>query len=82
MTRSEVAFQHGNPVLLTETGEFVLKNIVLVAAGLAITADLLGYEFEFQSSTLVAKASGRLNSPQTDSTGGRTIELSGQMLTL
>jgi uncharacterized membrane protein YkgB len=29
-------FQDGNPLLLTETGEFVIKNIVLLSAGLVI----------------------------------------------
>jgi putative oxidoreductase len=29
-------FMHGNPLLLTMWGEFVVKNIVFVAAGLAI----------------------------------------------
>lgn len=31
-----VAFQHGNPLLLTATGEFVIKNLVLLSAGLAV----------------------------------------------
>ncbi|WP_447004105.1 DUF417 family protein [Saccharothrix isguenensis] len=31
-----VAFQTGNPLLLTMTGEFVVKNLVLITAGLAI----------------------------------------------
>lgn len=31
-----VAFQHGNPLVLTTTGEFVLKNLVLLAVGLTI----------------------------------------------
>lgn len=30
------SFQDGNPLLLTTTGEFVLKNIVLISAGLVI----------------------------------------------
>ncbi|MEU4739244.1 DUF417 family protein [Actinosynnema sp. NPDC023658] len=30
------AFQAGNPLLLTMTGEFVVKNLVLITAGLAI----------------------------------------------
>ena len=34
--RPEVAFQHGNPFLLTTIGEFVVKNIVLISAGLVI----------------------------------------------
>jgi uncharacterized membrane protein YphA (DoxX/SURF4 family) len=31
-----VAFRHGNPLLLSVTGEFVLKNLVLVAASLVV----------------------------------------------
>jgi len=31
-----LSFQDGNPFLLTLTGEFVIKNIVLIAAGLVI----------------------------------------------
>jgi len=30
------AFQDGNPLLLTVTGEFIIKNLVLIAAGLVI----------------------------------------------
>lgn len=30
------AFQKMNPLLLTETGEFVIKNIVLLSAGIAV----------------------------------------------
>jgi uncharacterized membrane protein YkgB len=32
----DVAFQHHNPLLLTMTGEFVVKNFVFLAAGLAV----------------------------------------------
>ncbi len=32
----EIAFQSGNPLLLTVTGEFVVKNLVLISAGLVI----------------------------------------------
>ena len=32
----DVAFQDGNPLLLTVEGEFVLKNLVLIAAGMVI----------------------------------------------
>ena len=32
----ELAFQDGNPLLLSVLGEFVVKNIVLIAAGLVI----------------------------------------------
>jgi uncharacterized membrane protein YkgB len=33
---ADKTFQDGNPLLLTETGEFVLKNLVLITAGLVI----------------------------------------------
>ncbi len=36
VVRPELAFQSGNPLLLTVTGEFVIKNLVLIAAGLVI----------------------------------------------
>lgn len=32
----QVAFQGGNPLLLTVEGEFVVKNLVLIAAGIVI----------------------------------------------
>jgi len=38
--RPEVAFQGGNPLLLTMEGEFVLKNLVLLSAGLVVGARL------------------------------------------
>jgi uncharacterized membrane protein YkgB len=38
ITRPGEAFQDGNPLLLTTIGEFVIKNLVLIAAGLAIGA--------------------------------------------
>ena len=34
--RPEVAFQDGNPLLLTVEGEFVIKNLVLLSAGLVV----------------------------------------------
>lgn len=33
-----ITFQHGNPFLLTTEGEFVIKNLVFIAAGLVIAA--------------------------------------------
>jgi putative oxidoreductase len=36
----EVAFTDGNPLLLTVEGEFVVKNLVLLSAGLALGARL------------------------------------------
>lgn len=38
--RPELAFQSGNPLLLTVTGEFVVKNLALIAAGLVIGSTL------------------------------------------
>jgi uncharacterized membrane protein YkgB len=32
----DLAFKAGNPLLLTTEGEFVIKNLVLIAAGLVI----------------------------------------------
>ncbi len=34
--RPDIAFQHGNPLLLTTEGEFVIKNLVLITAGLVV----------------------------------------------
>ncbi|HEV2781607.1 MAG TPA: DoxX family membrane protein [Actinophytocola sp.] len=34
----DVTFQHGNPLMLTAEGEFVIKNLVFIAAGLVIAA--------------------------------------------
>lgn len=36
----ELSFQGGNPLLLSVLGEFVVKNLVLVSAGLAIGASI------------------------------------------
>lgn len=36
----DVAFQDGNPLLLTTEGEFVIKNLVLLSAGLMIGSRL------------------------------------------
>ena len=37
-----LSFQDGNPLLLTLTGEFVVKNLVLISAGLVIGSSLRG----------------------------------------
>ena len=34
--RPDIAFQGGNPLLLTTEGEFVIKNLVLIAGGLVV----------------------------------------------
>jgi len=36
LVRPAIAFQGGNPLLLTTEGEFVVKNLVLITAGLVI----------------------------------------------
>lgn len=38
--RPDIAFQDGNPLLLTTEGEFVVKNLVLASAGLTVGARL------------------------------------------
>lgn len=40
VVQPELAFQHGNPLLLTTIGEFVVKNIVLVCAALVLASRL------------------------------------------
>jgi len=36
VARPDIAFQSGNPFLLTTVGEFVIKNLVLIAGGLVV----------------------------------------------
>ncbi len=36
IVRPQDTFKNGNPLLLTEEGEFVLKNLILLSAGLAV----------------------------------------------
>jgi uncharacterized membrane protein YkgB len=36
VTQPGIAFTHGDPLLLTVVGEFVVKNLVLLAAGIAV----------------------------------------------
>lgn len=38
--RPDIAFQNGNPLLLTTEGEFVIKNLVLLSGGLTVGARL------------------------------------------
>lgn len=35
-----LSFQHGNPLLLTTMGEFVVKNFVLITAGLVVAGNI------------------------------------------
>jgi putative oxidoreductase len=41
VTQPEVVFQRDNPLLLTMTGEFVVKNVVLIAAGIVLASPYL-----------------------------------------
>lgn len=36
LLRPDIAFQEGNPLLLTTEGEFVAKNLVLICAGIVV----------------------------------------------
>lgn len=38
VVQPDLAFQDGNPLLLTTEGEFVIKNLVLLSAGLVVGA--------------------------------------------
>jgi uncharacterized membrane protein YkgB len=38
----DVTFQHGNPLLLSTVGEFVIKNLVLITAGIALAGSFIG----------------------------------------
>jgi putative oxidoreductase len=40
VVQPDVAFQRGNPLLLTTEGEFVIKNLVLLSAGLVLGSSL------------------------------------------
>jgi len=44
LMQPEVAFQGGNPLLLTTIGEFVVKNVVLISAGLVLASKLRSSE--------------------------------------
>jgi len=36
IVQPDIAFQRGNPLLLTVEGEFVVKNLVLLSAGMVV----------------------------------------------
>ena len=61
------AFQDGNPLLLDVTGEFIIKNLVLIAAGLVIGSTVRRHPNAGQAINVAARAeaariSGRLTS--------------------
>jgi uncharacterized membrane protein YkgB len=41
VTQPRLAFHNGNPLVLTMTGEFVVKNLVLISAGLVLATAYL-----------------------------------------
>jgi putative oxidoreductase len=41
VTQPQLAFRDGNPLVLTMTGEFVVKNLVLISAGLVLATAYL-----------------------------------------
>ena len=40
IVQPEIAFQNNNPLLLTTIGEFVIKNIVLISAGIVVASSI------------------------------------------
>ena len=42
VTQPEIAFDNGNPLMLTTIGEFVVKNVVLISAALVLASRLRG----------------------------------------
>ena len=54
VTQPDLAFQNGNPLLLTMIGEFVVKNIVLMTAGLVLATVTRQRKLELVDSTPAA----------------------------
>lgn len=77
--RPELAFQGGNPLLLTVLGEFVVKNLVLIASGLVIGSTVSAFPRARTGSSMalqgevfpLADALGRLP----PSGGERSVEI-------
>ncbi len=42
VTQPDIAFDNGNPLMLTTIGEFVVKNVVLISAALVLASRLRG----------------------------------------
>lgn len=58
-----LSFQHGNPLLLTTMGEFVVKNLVLITAGLVVAGNITpARQREHLAEMLFGEA--RLKSPE------------------
>jgi putative oxidoreductase len=50
LLRPNEVFRKGNPLLLTETGEFIFKNLVLASAGMAVGSTVRDADEEIDSS--------------------------------
>jgi uncharacterized membrane protein YphA (DoxX/SURF4 family) len=51
LIRPDLAFQNGNPLLLTADGEFIVKNLVLISGGIAIGSTARHTQSKFPPST-------------------------------
>jgi uncharacterized membrane protein YkgB len=58
VTQPGESFQDGSPLLLTTTGEFVLKNVVLIAAALTVGATVSRSRDETPGTGAVEPAGG------------------------
>jgi len=65
-TQPDVACQHSNPLMLTMTGEFVVKNVVLITAGLVLVGHI-----RFVEGALADRAPARGAVPA----GARAVEV-------
>ena len=58
VVRPEVAFQDGNPLKLTVEGEFVIKNLVLIAAALVVGSTIEPKRLVTEESQLLPSTAG------------------------
>ncbi len=56
VVQPDVAFQDGNPLLLTVEGEFVIKNLVLLSAGMVVGATVRRREAISRSGSALSEA--------------------------
>ena len=56
VVQPDVAFQDGNPLLLTVEGEFVIKNLVLLSAGMVVGATVRRREAITRSGSVPSEA--------------------------
>jgi len=60
----EAAFQWGNPLFLTTEGGFVIKNLVLIAAGLAV-GGTVRYQFKKRQRQQITGENEQIHSSST-----------------